>query len=238
MNDQRFFDLAMKLIARQATDAEQAELDDLLAREPKLRGDLARLQADVRLSKEALAVVAATETTSTELPGYARERLQTKVRQTLGRPQKENKDDQNLAMMRKWSWLLGLAAAAAVILFVALPLFRATKNPMIEVAMLDTTGGTRGTDTNDIALLEAAAKGSPLRTFSNASEAKNWEQSPTADGHHPVVKIIYDKAAAEVRVSIRSKGEALEKTFSVEKTLGDTLAEVNNFLRQHYKADW
>ena len=36
MNDERFFDLAMKAIARQASDTQRAELDALLARHPEL----------------------------------------------------------------------------------------------------------------------------------------------------------------------------------------------------------
>ena len=54
MNDEPFFDLAMKVIAGQCTDAERAELDALLAREPKLRAEFARLQADVRVAEDAL----------------------------------------------------------------------------------------------------------------------------------------------------------------------------------------
>lgn len=84
MSDQRFFDLAMKAIAHQATAAERAELDALLAREPGFRAEFARMQADVRLVKDVLPLVDATQPAAAELPAYARGRLQTKVRQTLG----------------------------------------------------------------------------------------------------------------------------------------------------------
>ena len=87
MNDERFFDLAMKVLARQGTDAERAELDALLAREPELKAEFERLRAEVGVAKEALPLVNASEATTGELPAYARVRLQTKVRQTLGRPQ-------------------------------------------------------------------------------------------------------------------------------------------------------
>jgi uncharacterized protein involved in exopolysaccharide biosynthesis len=43
MNDEHFFDLAMKAIARQTTDAERAELDALLASQPELRQEFERL---------------------------------------------------------------------------------------------------------------------------------------------------------------------------------------------------
>ena len=35
MNDQQFHDLAMKVVARQATEAERAELDSLLTGSPE-----------------------------------------------------------------------------------------------------------------------------------------------------------------------------------------------------------
>ena len=57
MNDQRFFDLAMKVIARQANDAERADLDALLAREPELRAEFTRLEADARVAKDVLPLV-------------------------------------------------------------------------------------------------------------------------------------------------------------------------------------
>ena len=60
MNDERFFDLAMKVIARQATDAERAELDGLLSREPEFRVEFVRLETDVRMAKGALPLVDAT----------------------------------------------------------------------------------------------------------------------------------------------------------------------------------
>ena len=72
MNDERFFDLAMKVIARQATDAERTELDARLARDPDLRAEFERLQADARTARDALPLVDATQATAGELPAYAR----------------------------------------------------------------------------------------------------------------------------------------------------------------------
>ena len=122
MNDERFFDLAMKVLARQASDAERAELDARLATEPALRAEFERLQADARVAKEALPLVAAAQAATGELPAYARGRLQTKVRQALGRPDTAAREpDRRLAW--GWRWLLGLAAATAVIVLL-LPIDR------------------------------------------------------------------------------------------------------------------
>jgi hypothetical protein len=143
MNDDHFFDLAMKVIARQATEAERAELDVLVARQPELKAEFGRLQADVRLAREVVPLVNATEATAPELPAYARGRLQTKVRETLGRPQVsgEAPREASLGTLWKWRWILGLAAATAVVVLLLLPVFSRSGPPMIQVAMLDSAGG-------------------------------------------------------------------------------------------------
>jgi hypothetical protein len=229
MNDERFFDLAMKVIARQATDAERAELDALIRREPELKAEVERLQADVRTAKEALPLMNAAQATAGEFPGYVRERLQTKVRETLGGhgpPLQEKRSE----FPWNWRWALGLAAAAAVVLLVALPMFRAPSAPLIQLAMLDTTGGTRGADTNELALLQATWEGSPVQNFSSAGELEAWEKNWPNEGRRPAAKIVYDRAAGEVRVSGHSKGKSFQKTFTVEKDLATTLRGVNTFV--------
>ena len=230
MNDERFFDLAMKITARHATEAERAELEALLTSNPQLKTDFERLQADVRTAKDALPLVDATQATAGELPPFARERLQTKVRETLGRPTAEKQPDRSLAW--GWRWALGLTAVAAVTVFVALPIIRTPDAPVIQVAMLDTTGGTRGADTNYVALLQSTWKESSVRSFSSASELEAWEKNRAIDGLRPTAKIIYDPAAGEVRVSGYSKGKSFQKTFSVEKDLATTLRQVNTFVRE------
>ena len=216
MNDQRFFDLAMKVIARQAKDAERAELDALLAREPELRAEFTRLEADARVAKDVLPLVAACTSSTGQFPAYARERLQTTVRQTLGRPESAA-EEPGRSLAWGWRWVLGLAAATAVVVIVALSIFRAPNAPVIQLAMLDTVGGTRGTDMNELATLQGTWKESPVQNFSSSSELEAWEKNwPNGDGR-PAAKIIYDPAAGEVRVSGRSRGKFFQRTFLLEK---------------------
>ena len=235
MNDQRFFDLAMKVIARQANDAERADLDALLAREPELRAKFMRLEKDTLVAKDVLPLMNAMRETKGELPVYARGRLQTMVRQTLGRPESAAEEpDRRVAW--GWRWVLGLAAATAVVVIAALlSIFHAPNAPVIQLAMLDTAGGTRGADTNELATLREAWKGIPVQNFSNSSELEAWEKNwPNGDGR-PAAKIIYDAAAGEVRVSGRSRGRVFEKTFPVEKDLATTLQQVGVFIREQTK---
>ena len=228
MNDERFFDLAMKVIARQATEAETTELDALLAREPKLKSEFERLRVEVRVAKEALPLVNATDATTGELPAYARGRLQTKVRQTLGRPESADPEPSR-SLAWGWRWVFGLAAATAVIVLV-LPMFRPSSGPVIELAMLDVAGGTRGGETNELALLQQAWGNAKLDSFTKPELLRLWETNwPTqADA----VKIIYDRNAGQVRVLGRWKGRTFQQTFPVERKLADALAQARGFVQQ------
>lgn len=225
MNDERFFDLAMKVIARHATDAERAELDALLAREPDLKTELERLQADVRAAKQTLPLMDATQATAGELPAYARGRLQTKVRETLGRPA-EKEPDRSLAW--GWRWVLGLAAATAVVLLVALPILRTPNEPTIQLAMLDTTGGTRGSDTNEVVLLRQSWPMGTIDSFTSVEALREWETKSKPDA----VKIIYDRTAAEVKVLGKWRGTAFEKTFLIQIDLAATLKDAKAFISE------
>lgn len=235
MNDEHFFDLAMKVIARQATDAERSELEARLASEPALRAEFERLQVDVRVAKDALPLVKATQATAGELPAYARGRLQTKVRQTLGRP--ETAETPSRQRERRaiwnWRWALGLAAATAVVLLVALPMFRAPTAPVIELAMLDVAGDTRGGETNEVALLQQTWANAKLDAFTRPELLRAWETNWPAKAD--AVKIIYDRNAAEVRVLGRWKGKMFEKTFPVETNLTGTLAMAREFVQEQTK---
>jgi hypothetical protein len=114
VNDARFFDLALKVIARPSREAERREPDGPLAAEPELRAEFERLRAEARLAKDVLPLVAATEASAGEMPAHARERLQTKVRQTLRRPVRTERP-----ILWRWRWALALASAAAAVVFVA-----------------------------------------------------------------------------------------------------------------------
>ena len=235
MNDERFFDLAMKAIARQGTDAERAELDALLAREPELKTEFERLRVEVGVTKEALPLVNATEATAGEIPAYARGRLQTKVRQTLGRPQPadDSKREREHGAMWTWRWALGLAAATAVIAVIVLPNLKTSSEPIFQLAMLDTTGVSRGSETNEVILLQQTWTKATVDSFSKPELLRTWETNWPSNPN--VVKIIYDPAAAEVRLLGRFKSEEFSKTFTVENSLADTLKQAREYLAEQTK---
>ena len=259
MNDQRFFDLAMKVIARQASAAERAELDALLARQPELKSEFARLEADARTAKAALSLVEATQATAGELPAYARGRLQTKVRQTLGRPKTADESGRKRrlkwqplpvappaarprrsphkeeSLLWRWRWILGLATATAVILLVLIPAVNKSPQPLIQLALLDVAGMTRGPSTNEIAILQETWKQATVVTFSRTGEVEAWKSDWPEERRRPIAKIIYDRAAGEVRVAGRWKNKNFEKTFPIENDLATALRLANDFVQAQTK---
>jgi hypothetical protein len=259
MNDERFFDLAMKTIARQCTDAERVQLDALLACQPELKAEFERLQAEVRVTKEALPLVEATEAKAGEFPAYARGRLQTKVRQTLGRPEAAENVPRNRersamrwapaaapppsraehaqgnrerSAMWSWRWVLGLATATAAVALVVIPMFRGTPQPVIQVALLDIGGPSRGGDTNEVALLRQSWQGVAVESFSEADALRVWETNWPAGKGQMVAKIVYDRSAAKIRVQGRTEKATFTKTFPVEPDLASALAQARSFIAE------
>ena len=229
MNEQQFFDLAMKAIADQASDAERSELDALLAAKPEWKGEFERLRADARIVREVLPLVSATQATVGELPAYARGRLQTKVRQTLGgqKASTVSTGERERNMIWRWRWVLGLASATAVAAFLMLAILNRPTGPVIQVAMLDTAGATRGSEANETAQLRRTWEKATVDSFSSAEGLRAWEAK--AKG----VKVVFDCAAGEVRVSGRWKGRSFEKTFLVEQDLATALKEADAFVKEN-----
>lgn len=123
---------------------------------------------------------------------------------------------------------MGLATAAVVVLSVAIPALMRPSSPVVQLALLDAAGTTRGSDTNDVLLLREAWKTAGLDSFTNADAVREWETRWS--GRRDTVRIIYDRAAAEVRVSGKWRGESFEKTFLVEPDLPTTLSRVKSFV--------
>jgi hypothetical protein len=225
MSDQEFFDLAMRVIARQATEAEQAELQSMVANQPELEVELEKLQADTRLAREVLPLLAAAESSSGEFPAYARERLQTKVRETLGRPEPiPAKSGWN------WRWVFGLATGAVVVLVLLIPVLTRPGVQVVQVALLDTVGAVRGSGANEIGFLRQQWKSADVQTFDKTAQLETWESSWPA-GAKVAAKVVYDRAAGEVRVLVRGPGKPQEKTFLVKGDLAMTLRQVDDFIR-------
>lgn len=131
-----------------------------------------------------------------------------------------------------WRWALGLAAATAVLVLVALPLFRGPAQPIIQVAMLDMGGPTRGGDTNEAALLRQSWQGVAVESFTDTEALRAWETNWPAGKGQVVAKIVYDRAAAEIRVEGKTEKGTFARTFPVEPDLADALVKARGFIAE------
>jgi hypothetical protein len=231
MNDQRFFELAMKTIARQASDAERAELDALLAGNPALGAEFERMRLEAALAKEALPLVEASAATGGKLPEYARGRLQTKVRESLGRPAgKTRQPDRSLAW--GWRWWLGLAATATAVI-VGLSVFFAPSRPgVVQLAVLDLAGTSRGAGDADETLLRMTWRGAEVNHFESAELLAGWLKAWPTNLNATAVKVIYDRSAGEVRVSGQRAGRKFAKDFPVNGTLQEALQGASAYVQE------
>jgi hypothetical protein len=166
--------------------------------------------------------VSATEAAAGELPGYARGRLQTKVRETYGAARTAEKEETK-ETFGSWRWLLGLATATAVLALIVFPSLTPKPRVSVQVAMLDLAGTSRGADTNEVALLRQAWQDAPFENFSQATKLEDWEKTWPQDAKGTVAKIICDRSAGEVRVIGRHKGQPFQRTFPVGKNLPGAL---------------
>ena len=223
MNDERFFDLAMKVIARQCTEGERAELEAMLAEHPELKAEFEQLQADAGLAREVAPLVAATRASSGEFPAYARERLQTKVRRTLG-------GSRSGGAKARGRWWLGLCGAAAAVVLLVVLASRPVA-PEIEVALLDVAGAVRGSGTNGTALFTQRWANATVQFFDKPADLDAW-QTNRLQGDRPVTKIVYDRAVGEVRVTVSGSGKTFSRTFPVERSLAVALQEADTFIRE------
>ena len=131
-----------------------------------------------------------------------------------------------------WRWLLGLVAAAAVITLVAIPVLRQAPAPVIQVALLDTAGASRGAEAKDLALLQQAWSKAAVDSFSSGADARAWETNWPGQGRGGVVKVLYDRPAGELRVVGRRKGRPFAKTFGVEQDFGAALSHAKAFIQE------
>lgn len=234
MNDERFFEVAMKSVTRQASSAEQAELEALLAANPERRVEFEQLRGAAQLAREALPLVNATEATGGEFPAYARGRLQTKVRQTYGGGRAEAKDSSTESKWN-WRWIVGLATAAAALIMVGVPFFLAEPRVVMEVAVFDLAGTSRGGETNEVAAVGKIFQTDRVHSFSKTGDLAIWQANWPAGSGGVAVKVVFDRSAGEVRVIGRKDGKPFEKVFSAENDAQGAMKQAREFVSEQAK---
>jgi hypothetical protein len=209
VNDPIFTDLALKVIAGRASEAERSELAERVAGHPELETELESLRADVAFAKEVLPLLGDEQVKAGELPGYARARLRAAVKRSLGNPARgrTTSGTSEEGVFRRWWWLLGLATAGAVGLTVLL-LNRPhlTENSASEVAVKPLLQQTQNTESVlEIAGGKPSAASNPSEAHGNLSAQEvqsigkigfpGGPETPHGSNEPPIVAFPNDDAA-------------------------------------------
>lgn len=138
-----------------------------------------------------------------------------------------------------WRWWIGLATAtAAVVLIIVLNRPGPNLPPVIQVAMLDSIGATRGTNASPLTVIQQQWKDVKPVEFSDSEQLKQWQKDWDAGSNRTVAKIVYDRDAGVIRVTVRFEGRLLvERSFPVkaEQDLPSVLESVRTLLKEHAK---
>lgn len=244
-HEKHFFDLAMKVITRQSSEQEQAELAELLARHPELQAEFEQLRADVNMLGEVSPLIDATQATTGELPAYASERLQQRVRQKIGLPQEltAKTDTAPPLAVRRWWWRWAISFAGATILIGLTGLI--LRNNGFFSSWLDLEGPssqningespfgiprfefgavfinnapvTQETENKEQKVIKSIFH-SDVHSFSSIDDPnlKAWEADLPAGRGRTVVKLVYDRAGEKVQVIGRCNGKSFGNTFEVK----------------------
>ena len=220
VDEQRFFDLAMKVASGQSTNAERAELDALVRTNAELKAELAKLSRESRIAREVVPLLAAAESSAGEFPGYARERLQTKVRESVrGR---------NAGGSWNWRWLAGLAASAVAAVVILLAVAQRREAPVIEIALLE-TGLVRGAAKNEAGALTNRWQNAKVQTFSSEAGLRGWETNLPSVGKR-VVRVICDAAAGEIRVIKLEGATREERIFQADTNISKIISRIDEYI--------
>jgi len=100
--------------------------------------------------------------------------------------------------------------------------------------MLDTVGAVRTSDTNETEILKQQWRNSTFQSFDKSDSLENWETN-WPEGNKVTAKVVYDRAAGEVRVSLHGLAKPQQRTFVIERDLAATIQEANAFIQEQTK---
>jgi hypothetical protein len=117
----------------------------------------------------------------------------------------------------------------------AVPALLGQGKRVIEVAMLDLAGATRGADPQSVTLLTDTWGGSVVQQFASDAELKPWEAKWPSRSKRLVVKIIYDRSAGELRVWGHGPADAFTNSFPVDSDLRAAMAKAKAYIESQIR---
>jgi len=220
-------------------DAEgSVRIKQIFAQDPALKTEYEAWQGELPALKELAGLAGATTSSEPLLPESVRKELLEHLQETFDQAEPELAEAQSRATSQEvgevvarevtWRWALIPTFGLVVLFLISLnkmdqePRFEPpskiakppAETPVIQVALLDVVGRTRGTNDPIHAQLQNAWSEIDLIEFDQSSKMKAWrDEWPTSTA--PVIKIMYNVSSGELILIGQIKGENKKETFTL-----------------------
>ena len=217
-------ELVMNKATGRASEKELNRIDAILEQEPNLWDDYNQWHRDIPALRGVICFAAATAEDKHQLPEHIQKELRARMRAALRRPQPNY--DRLMELVNKplnprpsWRWAVAPAVGLAAIVIISLVLFnnRPETNapaqpevtihqpavpaaPVIQVALLDIVGATRGPEDSTLQQLQSAWPKVEVLQFSRSARSKDWLTQWPLTANGPVCKIFYNQSAGELQL--------------------------------------
>ena len=194
MDPDAFTALALRVIAREATDEDHRALDAELAARPERRGEFSELQVTHDVLRTTAPLTEAARADGPELPAYRLNELRTAVRQHFGPAAHRGRKPGLPFLVLRWIF----TGTAAAVLGVAVVLI-CFSNSAIEIGLYR-TNLVRG---DDAGLTPASVPTARIVTFDADAAFDQWQNRPLAWYQH--AKIWVDNEHDQLHVVRRAQ---------------------------------
>lgn len=141
-------------------------------------------------------------------------------------------------------WLIVASAIPVIVALMVLvsllnkddgpPPIAQTHTPVIQLAMLDIVGETRGEGNETAKTFKEAWPKAAYENYSEIDPAKAWRGQWADNAKAPQVKILYDVTEAEITVLGKWKGETKTETLLVDDNLAEVLQKAKDLIQEWY----
>lgn len=217
-------ELVMNKATGRASEENLRRIDAILELEPHLWDDYNQWHRDMPALRGVICLAAATAEDRHQLPEHIRKELRARMRAALRRPQPNY--DRLMELVNKpsnpqpsWRWAAAPAVGLAAIVIISLVLFNNRPEnvapvepevagnhpqqpapPVIQVALLDIVGATRGPEDPTLKQFQAAWPKVEVHQFSRSARSRDWLSQWPITANGPVCKIFYNQSEGKLRL--------------------------------------
>ena len=243
-------ELVMNKATGRASEEDLRRIDAILELEPHLWDDYNQWHLEIPALRGVICLAAATVEGKHQLPEHIRKGLHARMRTALSRPQPNYDRLMELVNtppnpQLSWRWAVAPAVSLVAIVVISLVLFNnrpeaesaaqlevannqpsetaapiAPTAPVIQVALLDAVGITRGAEDPTRGQFQNAWPAVEVRQFNSSTEFRDWLTQWPAD-RGSVCKIFYDQGSGELKLIAKINGEEKVATFALKNDVSE-----------------